>query len=513
MSSIPEIISDLGFARSQLLKAIDGLSQRELTQVPVYPGWTVKDILAHIIGWDHRVITTLPLILQNRVGEIPSVEVDEHNRASLAAWGDRPITELLAEIEATHGQIASILSAIDHREIDLRRERNGRTITIRSYVINIMTEHERQHAFEIEQWRKSLDGMIEPEVLKESLARSREEFLALITGLDEPDLLDKKAEGPWSVKDIVGHLADWEWRMLGAARHIYDPSVPEVPPVGGDVDDWNELLVARRAAYSWQHEFDTWQKTAQAVDDFLARLKPGDWRLRGAYPWPDDRGNIAGLVVEMAEHYTDHRPALERWRNDRKRLNPALRPWIHWRLNEEATGPLKDVYRASIRQAGRVWNIIRLMSLRPSTLQAALRLYTSTMQRSSPRLGRPEREMIALVVSALNGCAYCRQASLHNLAAEIKDETLVNRLAENWRTAGLPEHTRAALAFAEKLTLTPGHMTRDDVRELRRHGYSDEDIQDITQAASYFNYLSRVANALGVPPEENMEPWPREDGE
>ena len=56
-------------------------------------------------------------------------------------------------------------------------------------------------------------------------------------------------------------------------------------------------------------------------------------------------------------------------------------------------------------------------------------------------------------------------------------------------------------------------MSQGDIQSLRRCGYSDEEIHDITQIAAYFNYINRIADALGVPPEDFMEPWPREDGE
>ena len=101
---------------------------------------------------------------------------------------------------------------------------------------------------------------------------------------------------------------------------------------------------------------------------------------------------------------------------------------------------------------------------------------------------------------------------MHDLREEAKDDALVERFAANWRTAGLPEYTQTALVFAEKLTLTPSHMTQTDIGQLRQSGYSDEDIHDITQIAAYFNYINRIADGLGVPPEDFMEPWPRPDG-
>lgn len=87
-------------------------------------------------------------------------------------------------------------------------------------------------------------------------------------------------------------------------------------------------------------------------------------------------------------------------------MNPRLKPWIRWIFNEEATGLLKKEYEAAIGRAGKIWNIVRIMSLRPPALQASMRLYGAIIHQSSPRLGRAEREMIAVVVSRTNHCHY-----------------------------------------------------------------------------------------------------------
>jgi hypothetical protein len=314
---------------------------------------------------------------------------------------------VLAEVQSSHQQILDILSSVDHVEIDMRRQRNGRIITIRSYVIDIMVEHERQHAVEINQWRKDLDQVNDPAAIKKMLRQNRADFMSLLDQFDEADVLDKTALGVWSISDLVGHVADWEQLILKAAAHIYDPSRPPVPLVSDNLDHWNEIMVAERAGKSWPENYHYLRRTQEATSDFVAKLKPGDWKLRGPYPWPNDRGTLAELLSHAAEHHADHLSDLKRWSAKTAHPQPAAsKPWIRWLFDQEATGRLKKEYDAAMKRAGRIWNILRVMSLNPPALQASMQLYVSLVHRSTKLLGRPEREMIAVVVSQANHCHY-----------------------------------------------------------------------------------------------------------
>ena len=50
-------------------------------------------------------------------------------------------------------------------------------------------------------------------------------------------------------------------------------------------------------------------------------------------------------------------------------------------------------------------------------------------------------------------------------------------------------------------------MGQDDVDVLRSHGFDDRAVHDATQVIAYFNYITRVADALGVEPEDHIRPW------
>jgi uncharacterized peroxidase-related enzyme len=79
----------------------------------------------------------------------------------------------------------------------------------------------------------------------------------------------------------------------------------------------------------------------------------------------------------------------------------------HIRIIEsgEAKGLLKKEYDAAVRRAGRVFNVLKIMSQNPKALQASMRFYLEVMHGESP-LSRGQREMLAVVVSKANRCFY-----------------------------------------------------------------------------------------------------------
>lgn len=63
------------------------------------------------------------------------------------------------------------------------------------------------------------------------------------------------------------------------------------------------------------------------------------------------------------------------------------------------------------------------------------------------------------------------------------------------------------LAYAVKLTETPGAMVEADLEPLRAVGFSDRDILDIAEVTAYYAYANRLADGLGV----QLESWIPDD--
>jgi len=83
----------------------------------------------------------------------------------------------------------------------------------------------------------------------------------------------------------------------------------------------------------------------------------------------------------------------------------------------------------------------------------------------------------------------------------------VHALTRDWKSAPLSKADMALYVFATKLTHTPSQMSLTDLDDLRAFGLDDYAIHDATQVIGYFNYINRIADALGVEPEDFIQSW------
>ncbi|MGH9159297.1 MAG: carboxymuconolactone decarboxylase family protein [Vicinamibacteraceae bacterium] len=86
------------------------------------------------------------------------------------------------------------------------------------------------------------------------------------------------------------------------------------------------------------------------------------------------------------------------------------------------------------------------------------------------------------------------------------DEALVEALKRDFRSAPLDERDRVMLAYVEQLTRDATRIGPDHHERLRAVGFDDRAILQVTLIASWFNYINRVADALGVGRDGGQEP-------
>ncbi len=78
------------------------------------------------------------------------------------------------------------------------------------------------------------------------------------------------------------------------------------------------------------------------------------------------------------------------------------------------------------------------------------------------------------------------------------DEELAAALRRDYREAKVSDADRAMLDYVAQLTISPTQVMRRDIEHLREVGFTDQAILQINLIASWFNYINRVADGLGV---------------
>ena len=78
------------------------------------------------------------------------------------------------------------------------------------------------------------------------------------------------------------------------------------------------------------------------------------------------------------------------------------------------------------------------------------------------------------------------------------DDELVKAVQDDYKTAPISEQDKVMLDYVMQLTRDATRISRQDHQRLRGSGFDDRGILQITLIASWFNYINRVADALGV---------------
>jgi uncharacterized peroxidase-related enzyme len=162
---------------------------------------------------------------------------------------------------------------------------------------------------------------------------------------------------------------------------------------------------------------------------------------------------------------------------------------------------LRKLFAKAREKVGFVPNVFRAYAFRPERLRAWFTHFRA-LHEPTDNLDEADRELIAVVVSSATRCLYCLVAHGAELRAKLGDPVLGERIAFDWRRAGLDARRTAIAAYAEKLTLNPVEVDEDDLRGLLDAGLSLEEAWDVAEIASMYNFTNRMAMATNMLPNE-----------
>jgi uncharacterized peroxidase-related enzyme len=151
------------------------------------------------------------------------------------------------------------------------------------------------------------------------------------------------------------------------------------------------------------------------------------------------------------------------------------------------------------KKLGMVPNVILANASDLDRLKNFVNFYNRLMLKDG-YLSKLEREMIAVVVSSCNKCFYCLIAHGAAVRQLSKNPILGDELVINYRAANLNERERLMLDFTAKLTEEPSKVDHLDRNILRKAKFSEEEILEIIEVASFFNMSNRIAIGTDMRP-------------
>jgi uncharacterized peroxidase-related enzyme len=154
-------------------------------------------------------------------------------------------------------------------------------------------------------------------------------------------------------------------------------------------------------------------------------------------------------------------------------------------------------------KAGFIPNVFLALAHRPDECRAFFDYHDALMLRPSG-LTKGEKEMIVVATSGANGCLYCVVAHGAILRIYEKNPLIADQVAVNHRKADLTPRQKAMLDFALKVCRDPAALGEDDCTALHAHGFSDEDIWDIGGITAFFGLSNRMANLIGMRPNDEF---------
>jgi len=179
---------------------------------------------------------------------------------------------------------------------------------------------------------------------------------------------------------------------------------------------------------------------------------------------------------------------------------PDDQPVIALDLGAAQLSPAMTAYFQKCQdKLGFVPNVLVAYAFDTVKLEAFVAMYNDLMLGPSG-VSKLEREMIAVAVSSQNRCYYCLTAHGAAVRQYANNAVLGEQMVMNYRAARLSKRHRAMLDFAVKLTAEPWSVEEADREALRRAGFGDRDIWDISAVVGFFNMSNRVASATDMRP-------------
>lgn len=313
-----QLLARLAAERAYLLQQLEGLDEDTLSHNPVIEKSTAAGLLTHLAYWDALYADRLGKLLDGRRHEIHAIESpDARNDAIQAQFSHLSLAEAVAVCQKERRNFLMILDRMSD-EVLYRRTRLGPGWRVIPHMwARRRYEHDAEHAADLARWRNGFPPndpslrVIHRSLLRPVLDLSRREFVALAAVLPPEERETRMLNGIWTLKQILGHLADYERLGVVALKAIAAGQEPNYEVTIADFETFNNERGAAWAGESWPEAYAHYVATRRALLQMVEVLPDEALRRPFTAPWLETT-TACGYLLDMAEHEQEHADGLRR---------------------------------------------------------------------------------------------------------------------------------------------------------------------------------------------------------
>jgi hypothetical protein len=308
------MLARLAEERANLLRQLRGIDAQTLVASLVSDNWTAKDILAHLGVWDSLQTERMSLVLNGRINAIKEIgdeeamesrNVEIHTLSQSLSF-EQALAICLKERSGLLAALNRIPDDLMHLDLELPW---GWHTNIQEWA-DWRWQHDAHHAQALQEWRSQLPREQKRQVgpvdlLRAYLKATRKELTTLVDHIPAAERVIKPVCGIWTLKDLVGHLTDWELVGLAGLRQLVAGLTPKFNEQVEDFDEWNNAHAAARRDQPWDVVWRAFEETRNELMRLLDEMKDDVWQRPFSSPWGTEINGYFWMVV-WADHEQEH---------------------------------------------------------------------------------------------------------------------------------------------------------------------------------------------------------------
>ena len=284
LPAVEAAVGDLSRSHRELLRLVDSLSERDWERPVPYGEWTVKDLIAHVIGdmspgWPGLILAGVltPQFIVDMGRGYDARTANAANVEERRRWTREDLRQMLFE---AHDEMIEAALRLDesHLPVLAYEVPMGPEYTLRVEDFLWRGAHDRQHADDI---RRALEVDWQPQELTFTpelerkmrwVVLSQDTFLRALYSVADDAWEDEALSDGWTYHDIAAHVSSNEVRLQTRLRSAMGEASPEELAAVNDVEAWNEQTVAARRGRSVRELADEFQSGRFGTMQVLGRF-------------------------------------------------------------------------------------------------------------------------------------------------------------------------------------------------------------------------------------------------